>query len=136
MVSFNNKSNIYISLRNKRFRLVSEQERPRNGILGFTLVPLSLLLNRTETLATQATYTLVIELYNEDSLTFKKTDICITGTGRWVQGHNSKKYQDQYSTGKYFYYTKTLVQFKKKSGSPLVFVYFTVHYERQGKDLD
>ena len=53
------------NLRSKRFRLVSGQ-RPRNGIFAFdlarnetravlTLVPRSLLLNRTETLATLVT---------------------------------------------------------------------------------
>ena len=56
------------SLGRKRFVWFRSKERPRKGILGFgrtrnetsailTLVPRSLLLNRTETLATQATRT-------------------------------------------------------------------------------
>ena len=65
------------SLRSKRFPLVSDRskERPRNRILGFgllpallltpffalslTLLPRSLLLNRTETRATQAKLALI-----------------------------------------------------------------------------
>ena len=53
------------SLRSKLFRLVSEQKKPWKGIFGFDrgknettnkkcLVPHSLLLNRPETLVTQA----------------------------------------------------------------------------------
>ena len=46
------------SLRRKPFRWFRSKERPGNGILGFgraRLVPRSLLLNHTETLATRAT---------------------------------------------------------------------------------
>ena len=34
------------------------------------------------------------------------------------------------------YITQTLVQFIKTSGSAPVFVYFTLHYEHQGRYLD
>ena len=73
--SFYNLSLLYFSLRSKRFRLVSEQKKKKQGT-GFsvltaremkrepffapslTLVPRSLLLNRTETIATQASFIL------------------------------------------------------------------------------
>ena len=44
----------FSSLRSERFHWFRSKERPRNGILGFCLVPRFLLLNRTETLVTQA----------------------------------------------------------------------------------
>ena len=34
------------------------------------------------------------------------------------------------------YYTKTLIKFKKTSSSPPVFVYFTVHFDDNGGDLN
>ena len=72
--SFYNLSLLYFSLRSKRFRLVSEQKKKQ--VTGFSLLTVremkqdpffapsltlfrrSLLLNRTETLATQASFIL------------------------------------------------------------------------------
>ena len=72
----------------------------------------------------------MIELYNKDLLIYDKTSIKIEGSGSIsIEGHNTQKY-----TGNFLCYTKTLVQFKK-SGSAPMFVYFTVHYEKQGSDL-
>ena len=51
-------------------------------------------------LATNQTYTLVIELYNKELLAYNKTDIYITGAGMWIEGHNTKRSQYQYSARK------------------------------------
>lgn len=75
--------------------------------------------------------------FNKDLLIYNKTGISIQGSSSIsIEGHNTQKYQYQYSTGNFLYYTKTLVQFKKISGSAPVFVYFTVNCEKQGSDLD
>lgn len=58
-------------------------------------------------LRTNQTYTLVIELYNKDLLTYNKTNISIQGSGVLIEAHNTQKYQYQYSAGKLLYYTNT-----------------------------
>ena len=56
--------------------------------------------------------------------------------GMWVEGYNTTKCQYHYGSSNTLYYTKTLIKFKKTSGSPPVFVYFTVHYDDKGGDLN
>ena len=75
------------SLRSRRFRLVSEtEERTGFSVLvapffarSLTLVPCSLLLNRTETLATQATLLRTCRIFNVprkfSHIFFKKTSM-------------------------------------------------------------
>ena len=58
------------------------------------------------------------------------------GTGMWVINHNTRKYQYTYGSSGDLYYTKTLIKFKKTSSSPPIFVYFTVHFDDEGGDLN
>ena len=53
-------------------------------------------------LTTIQTYTLVIELYNKDLLIYNQTSISIQGSGSIsIEGHNTQKYQYEYSTGNF-----------------------------------
>ena len=65
-----------------------------------------------------------------------KTTIYVNGTGMWVESNNTTKYQYHYGNNNTLYYSKTLIRFKKTSSSPPVFVYFTVHYDDKGGDLN
>ena len=54
----------------------------------------------------------------------------------WVEGYNIIEYQYHYGSSNTLYYTKTLIKFKKTSSSPPVFIYFTVHYDKKGGDMN
>ena len=54
----------------------------------------------------------------------------------WVESNNTTKYQYHYGSSNTLYYSKTLILFKKTSSSPPVFVYFTVHFDDKGGDLN
>ena len=54
----------------------------------------------------------------------------------WVESNNTTKYQYHYDSSNTLYYTKTLIRLKKTSSSPPVFVYFTVHFDDKGGDLN
>ena len=54
----------------------------------------------------------------------------------WVINHNTTKYQYHYGSSGDLYYTKTLIKFKKTSSSAPVFVYYTVHFDDNGGDLN
>ena len=54
----------------------------------------------------------------------------------WVENHNTTKYQCQYGRSNTLYYTKTLIKFKKTSSYPPIFVYYTVHFDDDGGDLN
>ena len=54
----------------------------------------------------------------------------------WVESNNTTKYQYHYGSSNTLYYSKTLIRFKKTSSSPPVFVYFTIHYDDKGGDLN
>ena len=54
----------------------------------------------------------------------------------WVIDHNTTKYQHHYGSSNTLYYTKTLMKFKKTSSSSPVFVYYTVHFDDNGGDLN
>ena len=85
---------------------------------------------------TNEQYSLIVELYNRDYTTWERQQTYVNGTGMWVENHNTTKYQYHYGSSNTLYYSKTLIRFKKTSSSPPIFVYFTVHYDDKGGDLN
>ena len=85
---------------------------------------------------TNESYSLIVELYNRDYETWQRQKTFVNGTGMWVISSNTTKYQHQYGSSNTLYYTKTLITFKKTSSSPPVFVYYTVHFDDDGGDLN
>ena len=85
---------------------------------------------------TNEQYSLVVELYNRDYTTWERQQTYVNGTGMWVESNNTTKYQYHYGSSNTLYYTKTLIRFKKTSSSPPIFVYFTVHFDDKGGDLN
>ena len=85
---------------------------------------------------TNESYSLVVEVYNPDYITWERQEIYVNGTGMWVESNNTTKYQYHYGSSNTLYYSKTLIRFKKTSSSPPVFVYFTVHFDDKGGDLN
>ena len=85
---------------------------------------------------TNESYSLIIELYNRDFKTWQRQETYINGTGVWVENSNTTKFQHQYGSSGDLYYTKTLVKFKKTSSSAPVFVYYTVHFDDNGGDMN
>ena len=85
---------------------------------------------------TNETYSLIVELYNRDYKTWQRQQTYVNGTGMWVTNHNTTKCQHQYGSSGDLYYTKTLIKFKKTSSSPPIFVYFTVHFDDNGGDMN
>ena len=81
-------------------------------------------------------YSLVVELYNRDYKTWQRQQTFVEGTGMWVINHNTTKYQYQYGSSGDLYYTKTLIKFKITSSSPPIFVYYTVHFDDNGGDMN
>ena len=87
-------------------------------------------------MTTNKEYSLVVELYNRDYKTWQRQQTFVDGTGMWVINHNTTKYQYQYGSSGDLYYSKTLIKFKKTSSSPPIFVYFTVHFDDDGGDMN
>ena len=85
---------------------------------------------------TSEQYSLVVELYNRDYKTWQRQQTYVNGTGMWVENNSTTKYQYSYGRGNALYYTKTLIKFKKTSSSPPIFVYFTVHFDDGGGDMN
>ena len=85
---------------------------------------------------TNESCSLVVEVYNRDCITWERQETFVNGTGMWVRDSNTTKYQYHYRSSNTLYYSKTLIRFKKTSSSPPVFVYFTVHYDDKGGDLN
>ena len=85
---------------------------------------------------TNEPYSLIVELYNRDYITWEKQQTFVNETGMWVRDSNTTKYQYHYGVSNTLYYTKTLIKFKQTSSSPPVFVYFTVHFDDNGGDLN
>ena len=56
--------------------------------------------------------------------------------GMWVKSYNTTKFQHRYGSSGDLYYTKTLIKFKKTSSSAPIFVYFTVHFDDNGGDMN
>ena len=85
---------------------------------------------------TNEQYSLIVEVYNRDYITWERQQIFVNGTGMWVRDSNTTKYQYHYGSSNTLYYSKTLIKFKKTSSSPPIFVYFTVHFDDKGGDLN
>ena len=85
---------------------------------------------------TNKTYSLVVELYNRDYKTWERQETFVNGTGMWVKSSNTTKFQHHYGSSGDLYYTKTLIKFKKTSSSAPIFVYFTVHFDDNGGDMN
>ena len=85
---------------------------------------------------TNEQYSLIVELYNRDYITWERQQTYVNGTGMWVESNNTTKYQYHYGSNNTLYYSKTLIRFKKTSSSPPVFVYFTIHYDDKGGELN
>ena len=84
---------------------------------------------------TNESYSLIVELYNRDYITWQRQQTFVNGTGMWVESYNTSKYQYHYGSSGDLYYTKTLIKFKKTSSSPPIFVYYTVHFDDNGGDM-
>ena len=85
---------------------------------------------------TNETYSLIVELYNRDYKTWQRQETFVNGAGMWVISNNTTKYQYRYGSSGDLYYSKTLIKFKKTSSSPPIFVYFTVHFDDDGGDMN
>ena len=85
---------------------------------------------------TNETYSLIVELYNRDFKTWGRQETYIEGTGVWLKSHNTTKFQHRYRSSGDLYYTKTLIKFKKTSDSAPIFVYYTIHYDDNGGDMN
>ena len=85
---------------------------------------------------TNESYSLIVELYNRDYKTWQRQQTYVNGTGMWVISKNTTKYQHQYDSSGDLYYSKTLIKFKKTSSSPPIFVYYTVHFDDNGGDMN
>ena len=85
---------------------------------------------------TNETYSLMVELYNRDYKTWQRQQTYINGTGMWVKSNNTTKYQHQYDSSGDLYYSKTLIKFKKTSSTAPIYVYFTVHFDDNGGDMN
>ena len=85
---------------------------------------------------TNESYSLIVELYNRDYRTWQRPQTYVNGTGMWVISSNTAKYQHQYGSSGDLYYSKTLIKFKKTSSTAPIFVYFTVHFDDNGGDMN
>ena len=85
---------------------------------------------------TNESYSLIVELYNRDFKTWGRQQTYIEGTGIWLKSHNTTKFQHRYGSSGDLYYTKTLIKFKKTSDSAPIFVYYTIHYDDNGGDMN
>ena len=85
---------------------------------------------------TNESYSLIVELYNRDYKTWQRQQTYVNGTGMWVISNNTAKYQHQYGSSGDLYYSKTLIKFKKTSSTAPIFVYFTVHFDDNGGDMN
>ena len=85
---------------------------------------------------TNETYSLIVELYNRDYKTWQRQETFVNGMGMWVKSFNTTKFQHRYGSSGDLYYTKTLIKFKKTSSSAPIFVYFTVHFDDKGGDMN
>ena len=85
---------------------------------------------------TNETYSLVVELYNRDYKTWQRQETFVNGMGMGVKSSNTTKFQHRYGSSGDLYYTKTLIKFKKTSSTAPIFVYFTVHFDDKGGDMN
>ena len=85
---------------------------------------------------TNESYSLIVEVYNRDYITWERQKTTVQVLGMWLRGYNTTKYQYQYGSSGDLYYTKTLIKFKKTSSSAPIFVLFTIHFDDKGGDLN
>ena len=85
---------------------------------------------------TNEQYSLIVKLYNRDYETWQRQETFVNGTGMWVESNNTSKYQYHYGSSGYLYYTKALIKFKKTSSSAPIFVYYAVHFDDDGGDMN
>ena len=85
---------------------------------------------------TNESYSLIVELYNRDYKTWQRQQTYVYGTGMWVISSSTTKFQHQYLSSGDLYYSKTLIKFKKTSSSPPIFVYYTVHFDDNDRDMN
>ena len=81
-------------------------------------------------------YTICIELFNKDYITWSRTQIFIEGLGIWLRSHNTVKYQHHYDSNGVIYYHRTIIVFNRTSSSGPSQIFHTVHYDNRGGDLD
>ena len=81
-------------------------------------------------------YTICIELFNKDYITWSRTQIFIEGLGIWLRSHNTVKYQHHYDSNGDIYYHRTIIVFNRTSSSGPSQIFHTVHYDNRGGDLD
>ena len=62
---------------------------------------------------TNESHSLVVELLNRDYKTWQRQQTYVNGAGIWLRSNNTTKYQYPYGVSNIFYYTKTLIKFKK-----------------------
>lgn len=82
---------------------------------------------------TNQTFKVVIEHYKNDLPTLTKQILALMEQVYVLKVIPQKSINTAQENS---YITQTLVQFIKTSGSAPVFVYFTLHYEHQGRYLD
>ena len=88
-------------------------------------------------LITNQAYSLVVEMYNRDFVTWERQETFIEGTGIWLKTNNTIKFQHHYGNNNTLYYSKTLIKFNKTSFSgSLTQIYFTIHFDDKGGDLN
>ena len=88
-------------------------------------------------LITNQAYSLVVEMYNRDFVTWERQETFIEGTGIWLKTYNTLKFQHHYGNNNTLYYSKTLIKFNKTSFSgSLTQIYFTIHFDDKGGDLN
>ena len=88
-------------------------------------------------LITNQSYSIVVEMYNRDFVTWGRQETFVDGTGIWLKSHNTVKFQHHYGNNNTIYYSKTLIKFNKTSFSgSLTQIYFTVHLDDRGGDLN
>ena len=82
-------------------------------------------------------YSLVVEMFNRDFTTWERQETFIEGTGIWLKTYNTLKFQHHYGNNNTLYYSKTLIKFNKTSLSgSLTQIYFTIHFDDKGGDLN
>ena len=81
-------------------------------------------------------YTMCIELFNRDYITWSRTQKFIEGLGIWLRNHDTVKYQHHYDSNNDLYYHRTIINFNRTSISGPSQILYTIHYDNRGGDLD
>ena len=81
-------------------------------------------------------YTLCVELYNKDFITWKKTETFVNGTGIWLRNHKTASFQHHFGENGDIYYTRSIITFNRTSSGGPCQIYYTVHFDNDGGDLN